>query len=194
MVENKSLTTGQAARYCQVSQATIINWIKGGKLKAYATPGGHHRIRMDDFLSFLETYQIPVDSRLKASARPQVLVVGNSPQADMIAQALEASQVYDVTLASSDHEAGAQVARLSPQAVILDLKSTDLDWAALCQWLRASPGEDVFSILAVGDAGDEQAARKAGVDAYLPGFAISARLPLELKALLDQDGSSASSR
>jgi excisionase family DNA binding protein len=40
MLEMETLTTGQAAGYCHVSQATIVNWIKKGKLKAYATPGG----------------------------------------------------------------------------------------------------------------------------------------------------------
>ena len=65
MSETDPLTTGQAARYCHVSQATIINWIKKGKLRAYATPGGHYRILLPDFLSFLETYRMPVDSALR---------------------------------------------------------------------------------------------------------------------------------
>ncbi len=68
MSEIKILTTGQAARHCHVSQATIVNWIKKGKLKAYATPGGHHRILLPDFLSFLEIYGMPVDSTLTTSS------------------------------------------------------------------------------------------------------------------------------
>lgn len=68
MTENRSLTTGQAARYCHVSQATILNWIKKGKLEAYATPGGHYRILLPDFISFLEAYRMPVDSALKTLA------------------------------------------------------------------------------------------------------------------------------
>ena len=63
-MEMGPLTTGQAARYCYVSNATILNWIKQGKLTAYTTPGGHFRIRLPDFLSFLESYRIPVDPRL----------------------------------------------------------------------------------------------------------------------------------
>jgi excisionase family DNA binding protein len=67
MAEIQTLTTGQAARYCHVSQATILNWIKKGKLEAYATPGGHYRILLPDFLSFLEMYKMPVDSELRVS-------------------------------------------------------------------------------------------------------------------------------
>jgi len=65
MSETDPLTTGQAAKYCHVSQATIINWIKKDKLRAYATPGGHYRILLPDFLSFLETYQMPVEAVLR---------------------------------------------------------------------------------------------------------------------------------
>ena len=71
MSEIKLLTTGQAARHCHVSQATIVNWIRKDKLKAYTTPGGHHRILLSDFLSFLETYKMPVDSALTALSRPR---------------------------------------------------------------------------------------------------------------------------
>ena len=67
MQKSKPLTTGQAAEYCHVSQATIINWIKKGSLKAYTTPGGHHRILLPDFLAFLERYSIPVDPILEKS-------------------------------------------------------------------------------------------------------------------------------
>jgi excisionase family DNA binding protein len=64
VIEVDHLTTGQAARYCQVCNATILNWIKQGKLEAYTTPGGHFRIRLSDLLSFLERYEMPVDPRL----------------------------------------------------------------------------------------------------------------------------------
>ena len=65
MFELVPLTTGEAAKYCHVSQATIVNWIKLGKLSAYSTPGGHYRILLTDFLLFLERHGMPVDPRLK---------------------------------------------------------------------------------------------------------------------------------
>ena len=65
MASIKPLTTGQAARYCHVSHTTILNWIKTGRLKAYATPGGHRRILLADLLSLLETYGMPVDPELR---------------------------------------------------------------------------------------------------------------------------------
>ena len=65
MFEFVPLTTGEAAKYCHVSQATIVNWIKLGKLPAYSTPGGHYRILLTDFLRFLDSHKMPVDPRLR---------------------------------------------------------------------------------------------------------------------------------
>jgi excisionase family DNA binding protein len=185
MSKIETLTTGQAARYCHVSQATIINWIKKGKLEAYATPGGHHRILLPDFLSFLETYGMPVDSTLRPLSRRRVLIVSAGLHTTTLAQALRGDGRFDVARASSDYEASAQVARFEPHAVVLDMTSATLDCLALCRWLRTSSEGQQVAVLAVGDPKDEEAARTAGADVYLPGIAIADRLDAELEALLE---------
>jgi len=182
--ENKPLTTGQAARYCHVSQVTIINWIKEGKLKAYATPGGHHRILLPDFLSFLEAYGMPVDSTLKVSSRPRVLIVSDGPNSTVLGQAFHRDGHFDATLTNNDYEASAQVARLEPDVVLLDATSSTLNYLALCRWLRASPEGKRAAVLVVGGPEDEKAARAAGADAYLPPAAIADRLEVVLQTLL----------
>ena len=152
MSETNPLSTGQAARYCHVSQATIINWIKQGKLNAYATPGGHYRILLPDFLSFLETYRMPVDATLRQSSRPRVLVVSDNLNAEKLVQMLQKNGRFDVAWAGNEYEASAQVARLGPNAVVLDTTSATLDCLALCRWLRASPEGETISMLVVGSA------------------------------------------
>ncbi len=186
MSETKPLTTGQAARYCHVSQATIINWIKKGKLKAYATPGGHYRILLSDFLSFMETYRMPVDSTLRPSSRPRVLIVSDNPNGTgmVLAQTLQGSGRFDVAWAGNAYEAGVQVARLEPDAVVLDMTGTTLDCLSLCRWLRASSEGQPIAVLAVGAPEDEETARAAGADAYLPGAAVADGLETKLGALL----------
>jgi len=184
MSKSRPLTTGQAAQYCNVSQATIINWIKQGKLKAYATPGGHHRILLPHFLSFLETYGMPVDSTLRTSSRPRVLVVSGSPSAARLVQTLQEDGRFDVAWADNDYEASAQVVRFGPDAVVLDTTSVALDCLALCRWLRVSLEREQIAVLAVGIPQDEEATRAAGADAYLPAAAVAGRLGAELQALL----------
>ncbi len=57
----KPLTTGDIARACQVSQATVINWIRDRGLNAYTTPGGHFRVQVTDLKTFAEQYRMPID-------------------------------------------------------------------------------------------------------------------------------------
>ena len=188
MSDVRPITTGEAAQYCHVSQATVVNWIKEGKLKAYATPGGHHRILLPDFLSFLETYRMPVDSALRTSLRPQALVVSDSAHAERLVETLQENGLLDVALASNDYEASAQVARLGPDVVVLDTTSETLDCLALCRWLRSSPEGEATSVLAVGAPENAGAAQDAGADAYLPSTAIAEGLEAELEALLTPEG------
>ena len=89
-----------------------------------------------------------------------------------------------VTLASSDYEAAAQVVRLEFDAVVLDMRSPALRCQALCRWLCASLEGKGLPVLAVGSLEDQNAARAAGADAYLPRTAIADRLQAELEALL----------
>ena len=185
MSDIKPLTTGQAARYCHVSQATIINWIRKGDLRAYATPGGHYRILLPDFLDFLKTYSMPVDSTLRANSRPQVLVVSDSPQTARLTRILQRNKHLEVALAGSGHEAGAQMVLLKPDAVVLDAMSTSFDWADLCRWLRASEDGEALVVLAVGTPGDVEIAKGAGANGCLSGVMVTERLEAELQTLLE---------
>ena len=67
LLEIELLTASEVARYCGVTSVTVSRWIKGDKLSAYTTPGGHYRIRKQDFREFLEASGLPVDERCFSS-------------------------------------------------------------------------------------------------------------------------------
>jgi len=52
------LSTYQVANLCNVHLTTVINWVNEGVLPAYTTPGGHRRIKKEDFLEFAKKYQV----------------------------------------------------------------------------------------------------------------------------------------
>ena len=185
MPKAKPLTTGQAAKYCNVSQVTIINWIKKGQLKAYSTPGGHHRILLTDFVSFLEEYQMPVDAALRALSRPTVLIVSDSPRASTLVSKLESYGRFDVILAQNGYDASAQVVRSEPDAVVLDTTSVVVDNLSLCQWLRASPDEEPVRVVAVGGPKNEKSTRSADVNKYVTSTVAAGKLETELETLLE---------
>ena len=61
LVASELLTASDVAKYCGVTSVTVSRWIKGDKLRAYTTPGGHYRIRKQDFREFLRSSGLPVD-------------------------------------------------------------------------------------------------------------------------------------
>ena len=64
-------TTTEIARYCEVSNDGVLKWIKAGKLRAFATPGGHYRISSEDFREFLNRYAFPIQESFFAERPPQ---------------------------------------------------------------------------------------------------------------------------
>lgn len=43
-IDHEWLSTGQVAELCAVTPATVLNWIRTGKLEGARTPGGHFRV------------------------------------------------------------------------------------------------------------------------------------------------------
>jgi excisionase family DNA binding protein len=62
MAHKDFLMLKDVAGYFGVSTGSVRNWIRDGKLKAILTPGGHRRIRKNDFEEFLKKYQEEVTS------------------------------------------------------------------------------------------------------------------------------------
>jgi excisionase family DNA binding protein len=180
MSNNPPFTTGQVAEYCHVSQATIVNWIKEGKLNGYTTPGGHYRIPRADLLSFLRTHGMPIDATLKASSRPKVLVLSANPTIQDLVGTLGEKNGFEISLVASDYAASAEAVQSSPDAVIVDTK-TSSDPLGLCRWLSEAAAD--ASVLVIGHDDDNRIERAAGVDAYLPSGALSS-LESELEVLL----------
>ena len=61
---------------CQVTPATVANWIDQGHLKGTRTPTGHRRVTSQDLVAFLERHQIPVPPELEpVVARERVVLV-----------------------------------------------------------------------------------------------------------------------
>jgi excisionase family DNA binding protein len=164
MSNNHPLTTGQAAEYCHVSQATIINWIRDGKLEAYTTPGGHYRITRSNLVSFLQRHGMPIDAGLRESRHRRLVLVSDRPEIKRLAQALIERNGFDISLAGNNYAASAQVAQFEPDAVVIDM-STSPDPLGFCRWVREF--SERVALLMVGDPETEASARAAGAHDYV---------------------------
>lgn len=180
MSDNSPFTTGQVAEYCHVSQATIVNWIKNGKLSGYTTPGGHYRIPRSDLLSFLKAHGMPIDAALKSSTRPRVLVLSTNPGIKDLMERLGENNGFEVSLVASDYTTSAEAVRSTPDAVVIDTRAS-LDPWGLCRWLNETAAKATVLVIGCGD--DKGIERAAGVDIYLPSEALSS-LEEKLEVLL----------
>jgi excisionase family DNA binding protein len=50
----------EVAKIVSVDLKTIHNWVNGGSIKAFRTPGRHLRIRRGDVLSFMREFGYPI--------------------------------------------------------------------------------------------------------------------------------------
>lgn len=161
------LTTGGAARMCQVSTMTIKKWIGTGKLKAFRTPGGHYRIDPGEFEKFLAAYRFPSESE----DPPRVLVVDDDPSVvEALVTAFRALlPEFKLEAASGGYEGLIKIGTFRPHLLVLDLRMPGLDGFEVCRRVKSDPALLSTNILAVTAYPEEFSREKAlqcGADAF----------------------------
>jgi CheY-like chemotaxis protein len=169
----KSLSTGDIARHCQVTPATVVNWIKAKKLEVYTTPGGQYRMDVADFVRFLQANHLPIPEELQPSNERRVLLIDNDPEVLERATHHIAERLPTVILDESDNAIDGllKMGGLKPHAVVLDLQLPNIDVAEVCRRLRAGPDtRNMFIVVVSGEDADSEIVRKVrrvGVDAMV---------------------------
>jgi excisionase family DNA binding protein len=120
-------TTFEAARLLGVSLPTVVNWIKGRRLKAHRTPGGHRRIAREDLAAFMLRHGMPVPRELSDASpgRRKALVVGSAGPAREGTVRQLAAAGYAVEQASPGFAAGAAAARFGPDVLVVHVDVPD---------------------------------------------------------------------
>jgi len=126
-------TTHQVAGILGVSLATVVNWVKQGRMRAHRTPGGHRRISRAELARFSREndYPLPlgmqVDELPLEGGPPRVLLVhSDSAFAEVVRDYLRLQGEVDVAIADRGLQAGFRLASLRPQVVMLDLGLADV--------------------------------------------------------------------
>jgi excisionase family DNA binding protein len=173
-VDDRPLTTGAIARRLGVSPPTVKKWIREGRLDAFRTPGGHHRVRVGAFRAFARRMALgpaaeTAGRRLREAA---VLVVDDDPRfLHLVTEMLrEPPGAFKVETAGDGYEALLRLGLSRPDLLILDLRMPDLDGLEVCRRVRADPvlsGTRILAVTGYGDEATEAAARAAGADDLL---------------------------
>jgi excisionase family DNA binding protein len=146
----------EVANLCGVVNQTAINWVKGGHLKAFTTPGGQYRVYAEDLIAFLDERKMRVPSELGAEPNVDVdasliLVVDDDPDLNTILKRMLERKIPGVSAAQAldGFEAGRIIAERRPALVFLDFDLPGINGKSLCSRIRSDPSIGKPSVISM---------------------------------------------
>jgi CheY-like chemotaxis protein len=116
-----------------------------------------------------------------------ILVVDDNPQNLRLARITLRTAGYDVVTAVDAQHAVAELGRVAPALIVMDIQLPDVDGLELTRRLKADPDRahiPVLALTAYAMKGDEAKAMAAGCDGYLTKPIDADALPQAVAALL----------
>ncbi len=180
MVTKTVYTTGEAAKFCKVSQQTIIRCFDSGQLKGFRVPGSKfRRIPHDSLLQFMRENGIPTDS-LDTGKRKLLIVDDDATLVDLMTDVLIRDGRFDVRSVNNGFAAGMMVKDFHPEIMILDVMLPDINGKEVCQRVRSDKSMDDCKIICISGMVEENRIdelRQAGADEFI-------RKPFDIDDLL----------
>lgn len=166
----KTLTTGDIAKMCDVNLRTVIRWIDRGALKGFKLPGrGNNRVKVEDFIQFLQEHEMPVPAELEAEHNRRVLIIDDEAAvARSIARILR-SAGYETETAQDGFQGGSLLMKYQPALVTLDLRMPGISGYDVLKFIRSNPETAQIKVIVI-SALDPLALQRAvdeGADAVL---------------------------
>lgn len=181
MTMAKHLSTFAIADMLHVDPGSVANWIDQELLKAHRTPGGHRRVLVEDLVRFLREHKMPVPPDLNHGPAKVLVVDDEQAITQLIARALkEALPDVEIIEANDGFRAGAIVATLKPEVVILDLRMPGMDGFEVCRLIKGQESTAharVLAITAYPTEESEKGIMECGAEACLT-------KPLDMQALI----------
>lgn len=149
-MREKSYTTFQAAKICDVYPSTVISWINQNKMRAHTTPGGHRRIIRSDLVVFMKKYKLPMSAELLRE-RSRVLVVEDDPVVGrLLWKALRrSSPSFDVDWLRDGVGALLALNQNPPDILVLDVVLPVVDGASVLASLRNNPQTRSIKVIGI---------------------------------------------
>ena len=149
IIADSLLTSHQVGAILQVNPSSVNKWVKAGRIRAFRTPGGHHRIRAGDLVVFLRDHSMPVPRQLVHAAKKRVLVVDDEPKELKAMRRLfkPYAQRLELRLVQNGIDALVLLGDFKPSLVILDVIMPELDGIEVCRRLKAMPETEQTKVI-----------------------------------------------
>jgi excisionase family DNA binding protein len=159
-------TASEVARFCQVDLKTIHNWADRGEIRHFRTPGRHLRFRQVDVLDFLRKYGYPVPESLM-HGKPRVHVI-DEDENSLVSLQRALSKRFEITAFSEPVDALIAIGKETPDALVIDLASPQLDGIRFVTRLKSADStRHVRVIVYTSDESGREQALKAGASAVI---------------------------
>jgi excisionase family DNA binding protein len=170
MIRRSFYTTFEISQICGVNPTTVQNWVKGKKLRAFQTPGGHRRVSREDLISFLKEFGMPIPDDLSHDA-PLIMLVDDEKEILELLEGVMTSgdEEVRVTKAQGGVEALLLIGENKPTLLILDIMMPGMNGFVVCQKLKSNPSTHNIKIVALtGDhnPGMKERVLRAGADLF----------------------------
>ena len=159
------LRAREAAKYLNVSLATLYRIEKEGKLTPFRTPGGHRRYSLAMLNEYLERSRqrspsIKHAKNVRGDKLPgsvvRILVVDDEPDTvELIIKVLrQDSEVYEFASASTGYEVGVQVVAFKPTLIILGMVRPETDGCEVCEKIKSDPETGHIKVVGIVGSGE----------------------------------------
>jgi two-component system, OmpR family, response regulator len=183
MARHLFFTTFEISQICGVNPTTVQNWVKGKKLRAFQTPGGHRRVSREDLVAFMKEFGMPLPAEL-AQDPPLVLIVDDESDILDMLEALMKSGDDDVRVVKAQNGVDAllMIGETKPDLLILDIMMPGMNGYEVCKKLKTSAGTQSIKIVAI--SGDHNPAVKERI--LSSGADLFFTKPLEIVGFREQ--------
>lgn len=179
-MSERTYTTHDIARFCDVYPSSVVHWINDGKLRTYKTAGGHHRVTREDLIDFLSRLNMRLPEELVT--RKRVLIVDDDAElAKVVARAFSQHADYDIEICGDGINALIRIGQRPPDLVVLDIVIPKMDGVQVCRVLKEKPETRGIKIIAVSGKKlpfSDKKLTEVNIDAFF-------RKPLDLLALTE---------
>ena len=146
----RTYTTHDIARYCDVYPSSVVRWINEGKLKSYETPGGHQRVSRENLLVFLKEFRIPIPPEVE-SPQKRILIVDDDVEITRVLERAFARypDEFKTEVCHSGVEALIRIGQEVPDLIVLDIVLPKMDGLQVCKVLKAKPATRALKIVVI---------------------------------------------
>jgi excisionase family DNA binding protein len=166
MKNDRPLTTGDIAKYCSVTVATVCNWVKAGKLEVFVTPGGQYRMERQKFMGFLKDNNFPIPKDLIAETTRVLTIDPTHRVTSALRETLaESDTPVEVQEAANGYEALLKIGQISPGYLVVSGEDDENDLGKVVRFLKQNPSTKKIKLVYY-SSGNGSASQGGDTDTY----------------------------